>query len=261
MSFFKNYKDVTEDLQKTFAVAVVIPTTLRPSIAKALLSIFQQKDAGRIQILIGIDKPERDPQFIEEICQKRPSNVTVSLFYPGYSTSVLHQGLHSSCCGGVLRCVLTYLANARHVAYLDDDNWWAPNHLSSLKSAIAGKDWAYSLRWFVHPESLQPICIDQWESVGPGRGIFKERFGGFSDPNTLMIDKLTCEPVIHYWTRKLPGPNGGDDRYIFHALNNNYQVANTNQATAFYVIDPFDVLQPLRLKMCGRRYIQAGAKT
>jgi len=47
------------------------------------------------------------------------------------------------------------------------------------------------LRWFVHPQSRRSICVDQWETVGPERGIFQERFGGFVDPSCLMLNKVT----------------------------------------------------------------------
>lgn len=262
MSYFKIYKDDTDNPQEPFDVAVVIPSTLRPSLGKAILSIFRQDFGDRIQLLVGIDQPTIDTNFIDELCQGRPSNVTLCLFWPGYSTSVRHGGLHPCGDGGILRCVLTYLANSRHVAYLDDDNWWANDHLSSLKAAIIDKDWAYSLRWFVHPESLQPICIDQWESVGPEQGIFNRKFGGFSDPNTLMIDKLACESIINNWNRPLYINNHGyglaADRNMFNALRLNFQGAKTGIASTYYVIDPDDGLHPTRLIFFGNRYAKAG---
>ena len=98
--------------------------------------------------------------------------------------------------GGVLRGVLSYLASRPFVACLDDDNWWRPDHLRLLRGILE----ACSLRWFVHPQSRRSICVDQRETVGPGRGIFQERFGGFVDPSCLMLNKVTCDRCYRFET-------------------------------------------------------------
>ena len=173
-SCFKTYADADFDLQRPADVAVVMPTIIRPTMKEALQSVFRQAPVRRIQILIGIDRPDGDVGIIEAICAERPAHCCINVIYPGYSTSMRHGGLHPAYDGGVLRCVLTYLANSRYVAYLDDDNWWADNHLSSMLAAIKDHHWAFALRWFVHPDTRRTICIDQWESVGPGRGVFAQ---------------------------------------------------------------------------------------
>jgi len=60
----------------------------------------------------------------------------VTLLNLGYSTSVLNSGIHLASSGGALRSILTYCANSRYVAYLDDDNWWDETHQPSLLAAI-----------------------------------------------------------------------------------------------------------------------------
>ncbi|WP_240775230.1 glycosyltransferase family 2 protein [Neokomagataea tanensis] len=168
--------DQMEMGQKPFDVAVVMPSLLRPSLFHALHSIFAQKfPAGqqkRIQIMIGVDCLNNDHanELLARACAERPSNCVVSVLWPGYSTSQRHGGFGRARDGGVLRSVLSQLANAPRIAYLDDDNWWAPEHLASMLEAIEGHDWAWSGRHFVHPKTLRPICEDLWESVGPGGG-------------------------------------------------------------------------------------------
>jgi len=63
--------------------------------------------------------------------------------------------------------VLSYAANSRRIAYLDDDNWWAPHHISDLLDVIEGFDWAFTYRWFVDPGTQEVICADDFESVAP----------------------------------------------------------------------------------------------
>jgi len=237
--------------QERLVAAVVIPTILRPSLRKAVASVFAQDVAGRCQLLIGIDRKAGDARLLDAILAEKPDHWTVTVVDPGYSTSVRHGGVHAARDGGALRTILSYLANSPYVVYLDDDNWWAPEHLSSLLRAIAGHDWAYSLRWYVDAQSLVPLCIDAWESIGPGAGIYAKSFGGFVDPNTLMIDKTRCESVLRWWTTPLPDDQRGmsADRHVFRALTSRYQGASTGQASCYYVVDPNDRVHPLRLKL------------
>ena len=158
------------DPQAPCDAAVVIPTVLRPALLTSLESVFRQDLDGRIQVLIGVDAPSPAPPALLELIARRPANVSVLLLTLPYSTSIRHGGVHRATDGGSLRSILTFMAASRHVAYLDDDNAWERDHLSSLRAAIAGKAWAYSLRMLVDEASGEELGIDRWDSVGPGRG-------------------------------------------------------------------------------------------
>jgi hypothetical protein len=259
-SFFTTFADRDFDPQRPCDVAVIMPTIMRKTITDALKSVFRQEPTRRIQVLIGTDDPDIGP--VEEACHERPPHCCVQVFYLGYSTSVRHGGLHAAEDGGALRSVLTYLANSRHVAYLDDDNWWGENHLSSMLAAIEGHDWAFSLRWFVHPDTRRPICIDRWESVGPDKGVFSQGFGGWVDPNCLMFDKLACEPIIGLWT--MPSARGAPtvvaDRQVFGALRQNRRWRATNQASVYYQLSSTDINHARRVQAIGEDYAKAGRK-
>lgn len=259
VSFLRTWGAPPHGLQEQAAVAVVIPTVLRPSLARALTSVFAQEFGGRVQVLVGIDAPQGSMEVLEATCRLAPSHYTVQAFYPGYSTSVRHNGMWDSPAGGALRTILSYLANAPVIAYLDDDNWWGPRHLATLTRAIEPVDWAFSLRWFVHPATARPICIDQWESVGPGAGRFLQEFDGFVDPNCLMIKTKRCAPTFSWWPIPLPGdPRGaGSDRHVFDVLRRMGQWAGTGEPTAFYVIDPADAMHRERLQWIGNAYLEA----
>jgi len=254
------WKDDGDLRQTPFDFSVVIPSTLRNSLVAALQSVFDQDLPGRIQILVGIDFPIGDVEILEHACLKRPRNREVFAFWPGYSTSVRHGGLHPSWDGGVMRTVLSYLANSRHVAYLDDDNWWAPQHLSSLQAALAGCQWAWAKRWFVHPESRRPVCIDEWESVGPDLGIYAP-VGGFVDPSCLAIDKIACEAVLRWWSIPLrdSGLAMDADRNVFRILRQYFRGRGTGRATAYYVLDRDEASHPQRLANIGKEAYERAA--
>jgi hypothetical protein len=220
--------------------------------------VFAQNFGGRIQILVGVDVPRGDMAAIEAACAQRPRNCAVNVFWPGYSTSMRHGGVMKPGDGGALRAVLTDLANSPYIAYLDDDNWWGPNHLKLMRTAIAQAEWAYSLRWFVHPESLRPICVDAWESVGLGQGVFNEKFGGFVDPNCLMFNKLACPRAAHHWLVPLLDKPMLGDRAVFDYLSKNHKVRGTGRPTVFYTMNASDGLHPIRIRRMPDLYEKAG---
>ena len=236
-------------LQEHFNVAVIMPTTLRSTLGRALKSVYNQDFGGRIQILIGIDKSTSNRDALKNLCSTQPPHCMTTIVDLGYSTSVKHGGLRLAKDGGSLRTVLSYIANSRYLAYLDDDNWWSRNHLSSLVKTIDGSDWSYSLRWFVDPVSNKPQCIDQWESTGVNSGVFKRNFGGWVDPNCLLIDSIKCEPVFRLWSTPILGDKKGmsADRKVFSALHKNFKYASTNLASCYYVINPNDGMHNQRI--------------
>ena len=221
------------DLQRPFDVGVVMVTVVRPTFAQALRSVFAQRFAGRIHILVGIDRWQGDRASVEALHAECPSHVAVSIVDLGYSTSQRNGGIYPSYYGGALKTILSYAANSRVVTYLDDDNWYAPDHLESMLRAIAGKAWAFSLRHFVDSESSDVLCADTWESLGPNRGVYGKAQGGFVDTNCYFIDKLACNDVFPEWAMTRFAGGTGGDRQVLEKLRN--RACGSNDAhTLFY---------------------------
>lgn len=232
------------DAQAPADFAVVIGTVLRPSLREAIESVYRQALRGTIQILIGVDKADAPRAPLAELLRARPPHVSALVLDPGYSTSARHGGLHGAHDGGALRTILSYLANSRRVAYLDDDNRWLPDHLASLARAMEGFDWAFSLRRFVDARSGEDLCVDRWDSAGPGRGSRRTSLGGFVDPNCLMIDKLRAEDALALWTRPLTAWKATADRRVFRHLVRYHPVGWSGRATVCYSIRPAFYLWP-----------------
>ncbi|MDR3555780.1 MAG: tetratricopeptide repeat protein [Syntrophobacteraceae bacterium] len=222
--------------QQPADVAVVIQTVLRPTLLRAVRSVFDQDHAGTIQVLIGIDFPQGDSAQLDTLARECPSNVILTVLDLGYSTSLRHGGIYNNHYGGALRTILSYAANSRYVAYLDDDDWWGRQHLSSLLSAIHRKDWAFSYRWLVDRETGWPICRDEWDSVGPGAGINLERYGGFVNPGSLMLDKAVCHLVLPFWSLSPCDDGSCEDRLVFRQLLKRSWAA-TGKYTSYYEME------------------------
>ncbi len=200
-----------------FDFAVVIPTVLRSSLKAAVTSVVNQDIDATINIVVGVDHGS-DANLLAEIRQLEQPRRTITVVNPGYSTGVGRGGIFSNRYGGAIRTVCSYLGNSRFIAYLDDDNWYAPNHLSTLGQAIAGKAWAFSLRQFVTEIALTPLGTDIWESVGPGKGDYAERFGGFCDTSPLMLDVEKCADIFPLWAKAAFPDGSGEDRLVFDVL-------------------------------------------
>lgn len=254
------YHDPALDIQTPFDVAVIIPTILRSTLRDTLQSLFAQDYKGRIQVLLGIDKNENPDFDWDTLLKKRPDNLALTLFWPGYSTSKTNAGMYNAMGGGALRSLLSFLANSRYITYLDDDNWVAPNHLSSLLNAVEHNVWAYSDRWFVNETDRQPICRDSWESIGPDTGVFANNFGGFVDTNCLILDIKACGPHLSSWCQAWDNdPEGrGADRSLFHRLKNLTPYGRTSLATASYVVNTSDMNHQARLDYIANHNIETG---
>ena len=66
-------------IQKPFDAAVVIPTTCRPSLVRAVHSVFHQVGVQRIHTLIGIDAVRGNDAVIDEILDTRPAQHAVTV--------------------------------------------------------------------------------------------------------------------------------------------------------------------------------------
>jgi hypothetical protein len=206
---------VTPDLQSPFDVGIVMATVLRDTFDQAVRSVFAQRFGGRIQSLVGIDRWQGDRAGFEQLRNSAPSHVAITTLDLGYSTSQRNGGLYPSHYGGALKTILSYAANSRCVTYLDDDNWYAPDHVATMLEAIAGKAWAFSLRHFVDANTGDILCADTWESLGPDRGVYAKAQGGFVDTNCYFIDQFACNDVFPEWAMtRFAGGTGGDRQVL-----------------------------------------------
>lgn len=217
-------------------VSVVMPTVLRPCIAQAVQSVFQQSLRDRIQLVIGVDKAAGGDEALRATLDQRPDNVSAIVLALPFSTSVRHGGVHPALDGGALRAILSFVGNSQYVAFLDDDNTWAPEHLALVLEAIKGKVWAYAQRQLVEEATGKLLGVDIWDSVGPNAGRFAKQ-GGFVDPNCLLVDKVAAARAFGRWSA---GPGLFSDRSFFAAIKDAPH-GRVDQATVRYGIRPSSI--------------------
>lgn len=245
---------------RPFDIAVVVPTVGRESLRRAVESVFAQDFAGTIQILIGVDVDlfGKCAELRQALTARCPSRMAITWLDLGYSTSRRHGGVHACAFGGSLRAILTLCAQSEIVAYLDDDDWYFESHIARMATAIRGKTWAYSLCCYADPNSGRALCVDDLESVGPDRGVFRKA-GGFVRTSALAINKLALPQVVHLWSQSVL-PNGdGEDRIVFARLRREPAFGATGVPTVCYAIDSRDAMHALRLRFMRRKGVAFAA--
>lgn len=95
----------------------------------------------------------------------------------------------------------SFLVNADLVCYLDEDNWFESNHVSSLVNIIkSGFDWAFSLRK-IYDKSGDFLFEDNCESLG--------KWPVYNNPDVYHVDTSSyivkidvARSIGHTWCKK-----------------------------------------------------------
>ena len=137
----------------SLSVAVVTSTQGRPTIRKAIKSVQDQtRKATHYVFIHGADYSDKTVPHLS------PDTIAVHLPRAngggGYGMAPVY-------------ALAPYVIEEDVICYLDDDNWYEPDHIESLVKMIQDHDlgWAYSLRKIVDNEG-NFICDDNCESLG-----------------------------------------------------------------------------------------------
>lgn len=126
----------------------------------------------------------------------------------------------------------SFLVNADIICYLDEDNWYEPNHVANLVKVIeSGNAWAYSLRK-IYDKQGNFVCEDNCESLGKWPVFFDEKINHI-DTSSFAIRRDVAVQIGHAWYGKW-----GADRQFYSALKQYFpQYDCTNDNTLCYRLD------------------------
>jgi len=183
------------------SVTIVIPTigadTLFDAVGSALAQVYEDT-----RVLVVVDGPEFEDR-VYHITQ--PFDDDPRLSFMALPENVGANGFY----GHRVYAAIGHLVNTDYLCFLDQDNWFDPEHVSSLIDTIERKalDWAYSYRKIVD-KSGKLICEDNCESLG--------KITHFVDTNCYMLSRHVAVSVGHVW-------NGGWGRdRIFYEVASKY---------------------------------------
>ena len=184
------------------SAAIVIPTTGAPLVRKSIESALAQTYANT-KIFIVIDGPEFAQAF---------ANATQGLDLSACLISTLPANVgRNGFYGHRVYAAYSHLIDADYISFLDQDNWFDPDHIATLVARIEqqGVDWAFALRKVVNEEG-DFLTKDESQSVGPW---------GQTGPHKLVDTNCYClrMEVAHRIASHWHG-GWGQDRVFYAAL-------------------------------------------
>ena len=178
-------------------VMVITPTTGKDTVVKAVESVKAQTTPT--EHLIVYDGPEA----FEKRCYVEPSSIVLP-------ENVGGDGWY----GHRVYAAMPLMVNADYILFLDEDNWFEPNHVETMINKIKSKDlmWSYSLRR-ICDERAQYVLDDDCESLGR-YPTFYDHLLNFVDTNCYCFRREYLVTVAHHFYGQW-----GADRQFYKATS------------------------------------------
>lgn len=201
-------------------VAVVTPSIGKYDLMDCLRSVDNQtyKDLTHYIFIDGYDY--RRPVFDMAVGATKTKFV------------ILEDNIGKGWYGHRVYAACSFLVNADVICYLDEDNWFEPNHIQNMVDKLSeGNDWVYSLR-NIHDKNGKFLCEDNCESLGKWPVYFNPQVHHI-DTSCFAIRRDVAVRIGHAWYGQW-----GADRQFFHALKENFTKYDcTNENTVAYRLD------------------------
>jgi len=200
-------------------IMVITPTTGKDTVVKAIESVNNQTVFTEHLIVIDGAKAAQD------MAEIRPYDWTRTL------TMMLPENVGGNgWYGHRVYAAMPLLVNADYILFLDEDNWFEPNHVETMINKIKSKDlmWAYSLRR-ICDERGQYVCDDDCESLGR-YPTFYDHTINFVDTNCYCFRREYLVNIAHAFY----GQWGADRPFYKAAATNLPSFGCTGEATVNY---------------------------
>lgn len=189
------------------SVTVVTPTTGMPVLAQAIKSLAKQ-DAEHIVVVDGVQHAEKTIKIIQDNGHPKLKVMIVpeNTGSPPRHFKEDYAGLFY---GHRIYAAMTNMVNTKYIMFLDEDNWFEPNHVETMMKAMDdyGLQWCYSLRKIVDKDG-NFVCEDNCDSLG----IYpNQEQVSFADMNCYCFQTEFLLPLL--MTLQIPTYNC--DRILF----------------------------------------------
>ena len=201
-------------------VAVVTPTIGSETLSKCLQSVDEQTYEN-LTHYIFIDGKENENKILHQL--EGASKVKTIRLEENVGKGWYGHRVYSAC---------SFLVNADVICYLDEDNWFEPDHVEKLMKVIeSGKDWAYSLRK-IYDKDGNYLCEDNCESLGKWPVYFNPAVFHI-DTSSFAIRRDVAVKIGHAWYGQW-----GADRQFFSNLQQHFRNFDcTKEHTLCYRLD------------------------
>ena len=195
-------------------IMVITPTTGKDTVVKAIDSVRNQTiPTEHLIVLDGVEENILRMKSEREKVIKLPENVGGNGWY-----------------GHRVYAAMPLMVNADYILFLDEDNWFEPNHVETMIAKIKSKNlmWAYSLRR-ICDERGQYVCDDDCESLGRHPTYYDHNVN-FVDTNCYCFRREYLVNVAHHFY----GQWGADRPFYKAASTQLPSFGCTGQATVNY---------------------------
>jgi glycosyltransferase involved in cell wall biosynthesis len=206
-------------------VAIVTPTTGKPTLRQNLLSV-QNQTFEKVTQFVVVDGPE----FLEKAYYQLPTEQPRKVHIQTLAENVGANGWY----GHRVYAAFSFLTNADAICFLDEDNWIEPNHVEELVKALNDKaaDWAFSFRK-IYDKDGNYLCHDNCESLGVHPVYFDDKIYHV-DTSSYCVRKDVAVRVAGAWYGQW-----GADRQYFGTLAQHFgaSAAFSKQHSLCYRLD------------------------
>jgi glycosyltransferase involved in cell wall biosynthesis len=208
------------------SVVVITPTIGSTKLKDAVESVVRQKYSN-IQHLLVVDGEQHKNSVHAIIHEVGGSPVVLSLPYNTGKTDGNFYG-HRIYAG------IPHLLNADYIFFLDEDNWYHEDHVSTLVEVLdRGNDFAYSLRKIYNPDKSY-VADDNCEALGKWPIYFSHNDPQYLiDTSSFAFKREFIQKTCHLWHSGW----GGDRRYFYSVLPMNPKWDTNYKHTLCYRLD------------------------
>jgi glycosyltransferase involved in cell wall biosynthesis len=201
-------------------VAIVTPTIASEHLEKCIDSVDKQTYEDIVHYI-----------FIDG-CQYEPKAREILVGSSKTRMIELEENVGKGWYGHRVYAACSFLVNADVICYLDEDNFFEPNHIETVvKKLQEGNDWVYSLR-NIHDKEGKFLCEDNCESLGKWPVYFNPEVHHI-DTSCFAVRRDVAVRIGHAWYGQW-----GADRQFFGALKTHFpKYSCTNQYTTNYRLD------------------------
>lgn len=222
-------------------ICVITAATGHPDLGRCIQSVRRQSFPN-VRHLLVVDGPEWNDRF-DAVLQSVDNRQTLPIIRLPYATG------KNTWNGHRIYGAMPSLAMTDFVCWLDEDNWFDPEHLESLLEALmsANAGWAFSLRKIVDSAG-KFIALDQCESLGNLHPTILSDADYHIDTSCYLLARDLAIQFAGAWNRIARPPDNegpGPDRLLCRLLMKyypngpctrlytlNYTVASTPQSVS-----------------------------
>jgi glycosyltransferase involved in cell wall biosynthesis len=212
------------------SVVVITPTIGSAKLADAVESVANQTYKNLTHLLVIDGAKEYLEQFNKNLVHQDKDHWNLQFMFLPWNTG----GTGGKFYGHRIYAGVPHFLNADYVFFLDEDNWYEPDHVRTLVEVLdRGNDFAYSFRKIYSPDKTY-IADDNCEALGKWPIYFSHNDPQYLvDTSSFAFNTKFLQKTCHLWHSGW----GGDRRYLYSVLAQNPKWDTSYKHTLCYRTD------------------------